>query len=433
MPADETTTTRERLGRAMRSAPDQWRVWWRVALLGVTTIVSYGFVLYAFGVFVVPIEEETGWTTGVVSAAFSLSLLGGGLGAIFAGRLLDKVGARPVMLVSLAAGSVLLLVAASAESAAVFILAWGLGGGIISAGLFYNVTMAITARLFMDRRAQAFAVLTFIGGLASPIYFPLAGVLVDATGWRDTVRIMVVVLVIGTVPTAMLVRGAAATLASSVEGGSEAGYSSVRQAFRTREVVQMVAMFSLAMSAFSALQVYHVPAMQAAGVSLTAATTIAGVRGFLSLPGRALLSPITTRAGVPRAMLVMYAAMALGVGILILAGSTVFIWTFAVITGLAFGTIAPLHGLHAAAVFGERRIGTLMGAQTAVVAVASAAGPLLVGLTVDATDGYGVALAIIAIMFGLSLGLLVVRPRRSEVREVAVDPPRPGAEQEPAS
>ena len=326
MPADETTTTRERLQRAVRSAPDQWRVWWRVALLGVTTIVSYGFVLYSFGVFVVPIEEETGWGTGVVSAAFSLSLLGGGLGAIFAGRVLDKVGARPVMLVSLAAGSVLLLVAASAETAAVFIVAWGLGGGIISAGLFYNVTMAITARLFMDRRAQAFAVLTFVGGLASPIYFPLAGVLVDATGWRDTVRIMVVVLVIGTVPTAMLVRGAAATLANAVEGGPEAGYSSVRQAFRTREVVQMVAMFSLAMSAFSALQVYHVPAMQAAGVSLTAATTIAGVRGFLSLPGRALLSPITTRAGVPRAMLVMYAAMALGVGILILAGSTVFIW-----------------------------------------------------------------------------------------------------------
>lgn len=433
MPADETTTTRERLQRALRSAPDQWRVWWRVALLGVTTIVSYGFVLYSFGVFVVPIEEETGWGTGVVSAAFSLSLLGGGLGAIFAGRLLDKVGARPVMLVSLAAGSVLLLVAASAESPVAFILAWGLGGGIISAGLFYNVTMAITARLFMDRRAQAFAVLTFVGGLASPIYFPLAGVLVDATGWRDTVRIMVVVLVIGTVPTAMLVRGAAATLANAVEGGPEAGYSSVRQAFRTREVVQMVAMFSLAMSAFSALQVYHVPAMQAAGVSLTAATTIAGVRGFLSLPGRALLSPITTRAGVPRAMLVMYAAMALGVGILILAGSTVFIWTFAVITGLAFGTIAPLHGLHAAAVFGERRIGTLMGAQTAVVAVASAAGPLLVGLTVDAMDGYGVALAIIAIMFGLSLGLLVVRPRRAEGREVAVETSRPGAKQEPAS
>lgn len=433
MPADETTTTRERLRAAVRSAPDQWRVWWRVALLGVTTIVSYGFVLYSFGVFVVPIEEETGWGTGVVSAAFSLSLLGGGLGAIFAGRVLDKVGARPVMLVSLAAGSVLLLVAASAESSTAFIVAWGLGGGIISAGLFYNVTMAITARLFMDRRAQAFAVLTFVGGLASPIYFPLAGVLVDATGWRDTVRIMVVVLVIGTVPTAMLVRGAAATLTSAIEDGSEAGYSSVRQAFRTREVVQMVAMFSLAMSAFSALQVYHVPAMQAAGVSLTAATTIAGVRGFLSLPGRALLSPITTRAGVPRAMLVMYAAMALGVGILILAGSTVFIWTFAVITGLAFGTIAPLHGLHAAAVFGERRIGTLMGAQTAVVAVASAAGPLLVGLTVDATDGYGVALAIIAIMFGLSLGLLVVRPRRAEVREVAVETPPPGTEQEPAS
>jgi MFS family permease len=173
------------------------------------------------------------------------------------------------------------------------------------------------------------------------------------------------------------------------------------------------------------LQVYHVPAMQAAGVSLTTATTIAGIRGFLSLPGRALLSPIAGRAGVPSALLVMYFAMALGVGVLILAGSTVFIWIFAVITGLAFGTIAPLHGLYAAEVFGERRIGTLMGAQSAIVAIASAAGPLGVGVAVDGSGGYGFALGAIAVMFAAALGLLVIRPRHRAAR------PAQGSGQDP--
>ena len=181
----------------------------------------------------------------------------------------------------------------------------------------------------------------------------------------------------------------------------------------------MVGMFALALSAFSALQVYHVPAMQAAGVSLTSATTIAGIRGFLSLPGRALLSPIAGRAGVPSALLVMYFAMAFGVGVLILAGSTVFIWIFAVITGLAFGTIAPLHGLYATEVFGERRIGTLMGAQSAIVALASAAGPLGIGVAVDGSDGYGLALGAITAMFAAALGLLAIRPRR---RDAGVTP-----------
>lgn len=409
-----------------RDLPTLWSVWWRVVLLGVTTIASYGFVLYSFGVFVVPIEEDTGWPTSALSAAFSLSLLGGGLGALVTGRVLDRVGSGPVMLSTLLAGSALLLVAADAESQSLFILSWGIGAGIISAGLFYNVTMAITARLFFDRRAQAFAVLTFIGGLASPIYFPLAGVLIDAVDWRDTIRIMVVILIALTLPTAVLVRGAAASLAGSGESdpaddGSDPvpGYTSLRQASRSREVLLMVGMFALAMSAFSALQVYHVPAMQAAGVSLTSATTIAGIRGFLSLPGRALLSPIAGRAGVPSALLVMYFAMAFGVGVLILAGSTVFIWIFAVITGLAFGTIAPLHGLYATEVFGERRIGTLMGAQSAIVALASAAGPLGIGVAVDGSDGYGLALGAIAAMFAAALGLLAIRPRR---RDAGVTP-----------
>ncbi len=414
-----------------RDLPALWIVWWRVVLLGVTTIVSYGFVLYSFGVFVVPIEEDTGWPTSALSAAFSLSLLGGGLGALLTGRVLDRVGSGPVMLSTLLAGSALLLVAAGAQSQTGFILSWGFGAGIISAGLFYSVTMAITARLFFDRRAQAFAVLTFIGGLASPIYFPLAGVLIDTVDWRDTIRIMVVILIVLTLPTAALVRGAAATPRANDDpdsddtSHSDQGYTSLRQAFRSREVLLMVGMFALAMSAFSALQVYHVPALQAAGLSLTTATTIAGVRGFLSLPGRALLVPIAGRAGVPSALLVMYFTMALGVGILILAGSMVFIWIFAVITGLAFGTIAPLHGLYATEVFGERRIGTLMGAQSAIVALASAAGPLGVGVVVDGSGGYGFALGAIAAMFAASLGLLMIRPRRRAAR------PAQGSGQDP--
>ncbi len=73
---------------------------WRlpVTLLGVMTIGAYGLVLYAFGAFVGPIRDDTGWSNTVISSAFSLSALSGGLGAIATGRLLDRVGIRPVML-----------------------------------------------------------------------------------------------------------------------------------------------------------------------------------------------------------------------------------------------------------------------------------------------------------------------------------------------
>lgn len=209
--------------------------WWPAVLLGLATIGAYGLVLYAFSVFIEPIKAETGWSDGALSGAFSLGMLVSGMGALLAGRLLDQVGSRPVMLGSLIIGSALLLTAASAKSLPVFVLCWGVGGGIIGAGFFYNVTMAVTTRLFDSNRTKAFVV----------------------------------------------------------------------------------------------------------------------------------------------------------------------------ITGLTYGTILPLHGLYAAEVFGKERIGTLMGVQTTIIGLFAALEPIVLGLTIDLTGGYGLLLIASALITGLAMWLLI--------------------------
>ncbi len=257
-----------RASEALRATPDAWRMWWQVVLLGVLMVGAYGLVLYSFGVLIGPVHDETGWSIGWLSFAFTLSFLIVGLGAAVAGWLLDRVGGRPVMLSSLAIGSVLLMVNASAESLPVFIITWGVGGGILGAGLFYNVTMALTTRLFPENRVRAFAVLTFVGGFASVIYFPLSGFLVDLLDWRDALRIMVGLLALTVLPAALLIPGGAASK-----------------------------------------------------VAATApATTIAAVRGFLSLPGWALMEPVIQRTGVRGATMTAYAMMVVGTVVLLGGG-----------------------------------------------------------------------------------------------------------------
>src|SRR5690606_12737739 len=137
-------------------------------------------------------RDDTGWSNGAISAAFSVSTLLGGLLALTTGRLLDRVGGRPVMGTTLVVGSALLVLSSVADSATHFVVAWGLGGAIIAAGLFYNATMAITARVTSTAdRPSAYTWLTVIGGLASPIAFPLAGAFTEAWGWRAALRAMV--------------------------------------------------------------------------------------------------------------------------------------------------------------------------------------------------------------------------------------------------
>lgn len=393
------------------SVPDtetssDWRL--PVTLLGVMTIGVYGLVLYAFGAFVGPIRDDTGWSNTVISSAFSLSALSGGLGAIATGRLLDRVGIRPVLLVSLTTGASLLWIAASATDPLWFVLAWGTGGGIVSAGLFYNTTMAATTRLTpAAERPRAFSWLTVLGGLAAPATFPLAGWMVEAWGWRDAVRGMVGLLVVCSLPAIVFVRGGSAPRGTlTTHADDENGFADVAAALRSPTVRRWLVAVAAAMMSLVAIQVHHVPALEASGLTLGAATTLASIRGLLSLPGRAAGAPLVSVWGTVPALRVTYLMMAVGTAALIPGGS--FVWAFVIVTGLAFGTVAPLQGLYAAELYGPHRIGTLMGMQQVVMSVASAAGPFLLGITVDLTDGYS-TLLVCAIALNL-MALAVFRP-----------------------
>ncbi len=411
-----------------RSAALWLRKWWPVVLLGISTVGTYGVGWYSFGVIIGPVKEETGWSSSSISAAFSIGVLFVGVGAIFAGQMLDRFGGRPVQIVSLLAGTALVLVAVSAHSLPVFVAAWGLGAGVLGAGLFYHVTMAITTRLYPDERAAAFAVLTFTGGFASPVYLPVAGYLVEEFGWRAGVRLLVLLMVVLAVPAALLVSGnkrdnAAPFLAGplqvtgkatnqDLQAGAGSGFGSVREALRSKRVAVMVLMFAAMWVAVGGMQVHQVPAIQAAGVSLATASFIAGLRGFMSLPGRAMLGPITKWLGIERALLVAYALMFFGL-VALAFGGFAGAMAFAVVTGVVFGVVSPLQGLYSAEVYGQRRIGSLLGAQQAVINAASATGPVVLSLLLDAGAGYRTVVGVAAGMVAVAIMLELAGMRRA--------------------
>ena len=106
------------------------------------------------------------------------------------------------------------MLASQAAEAWQFVAAWSVGGAAIGGGLFYNVTMPVTARLYPSDRAAAFSVLTLLGAAASPIFYPLAAWLVEAMGWRGGLQVLIGVTVLCVAPAALLVRAPAATTPS---------------------------------------------------------------------------------------------------------------------------------------------------------------------------------------------------------------------------
>ena len=404
------------------------KTWRSIILLGILTCGAYGLVLYGFGIIAGPIQEDEGWSSAQVNAAFMGSYLLGAAASLVSGRILDTFGPRPVLWTGLIAGTVLLMAASYSQSIWLFIVFWTLGGAVTIAGLFYNVTMPIAARLNPNRQTAAMTVLVTTGGFSSVIFMPLTGLFTDEFGWRWAVRILLILAAAISLPAVLTVRRLpplpppVPAVAGSRRPADQHGFTGVRDALRSREVQLMLAMVIASSFGLGALLNHFVPASTAAGMSITAAGALTGLRGFLSIPGRALIGPMASLLGLRPALGVAYAVMLLGTLALLAAGPIFWIYLSAIVAGLVWGQTMPLQGLIASDVFGLRRLGTLMALQTAMGNVALAIGPFAAGLLLDLVDdNYRPVLLGIAAVNALTLALLVLmaKMQRKPVRQLA--------------
>lgn len=382
----------------------RWLGAWRGAvLLGFATIGAYGLVQYAIGVLVPAITTDTGWSTGTLALAFSVGVLLSGPAAVAAGYALDRSGSRPVLLRALGSGAALLAAASWSTSAATFVLLWGLGAAAVGGGLYYPVTMAATTRLYPQQRAPALSVLTLLGALASPLFYPLAGALIEALGWRVALRALVAVLVAFALPAALFAGSPPATRTAGADTRGRDLWPAVRA---LREIdaptARLLVTLAIASAATSAFMLHHVAALQAAGLSVAAASGFAGARGLMQIPGRLVLTPTVQLLGLRGSMGGAYvaaviAAAALWVA-LVIGGAWGMAVLFAIAGGFAVGMQSPLNGLLAAETYGDSRLGTLSGVQQLLTSMSGAAGAWLGGALADARGGFALTFAAIVVV-----------------------------------
>ena len=158
---------------------------WVPLLLGLLSSTTCGALLYAWSVFIKPLNAEFGWSRAEIAMAFAICCLIFGLMTFPAGRISDKFGPRPVVMaggIILGIGFVLSgFIQAKWQLYITYGLIAGFGGGII-----YLPPIATAPKWWPDRRALAtgFAVVGL--GLGSFIMGPLATYIIQAPclGWR---------------------------------------------------------------------------------------------------------------------------------------------------------------------------------------------------------------------------------------------------------
>jgi predicted MFS family arabinose efflux permease len=207
-------------------------------------------------------------------------------------------------------------------------------------------------------------------------------------GWRSTLQALVLILVCCVAPAVFLVR--APPSAQIVD--NQERHSTLASALREPAISRTLLMVAVAAFANAAVLLHQVSIIEATGLSFTAASSYAGLRGAFQLPGRVLLSPLIRVAGVRGLIAGCYLLSGTAVFAMVLAlngeVTTVLVVYFTVASGISIGLLSPLNGLFQAEVYGDSRLGTLSGVTVIVVSVAGAAGSWLGGVSVDVTGSF---------------------------------------------
>lgn len=410
----------------MRPRPRPYYGWVLVWMLGVTTVISYGTTQYLFGVLVVPIEHDLGWTRAELSGAFSLGFVVAGALGLGVGRLVDTRGARLLMTAGSLLAAACLALLSRVTRLDEFYLLWAGGIGLAMALTFYPVTFTVVTNWFARRRGSAMALLTLVGGFASVIFYPLAGALIAAYGWRTALLIMAAAQLLVAAPLhagllrrhpedlGLLPDGAAPTAGPAPPPDREAGGGGwpLRAALRTGPFWTLTASAGLAASAHAVLLAHQVPYLIGRGFPPVFAAGVAGLLGVASLPARLVMNLLADRFG-PRALLAVATGLqAAGTALLLVVspGRSLLLWAFVAVYGFAFGAVSPLRASVMADQFGRRAYGAITAAVGLPVAVLAAAGPLAAGALFDGLGDYRLAFTLTAVAFGAALVCLLLTP-----------------------
>lgn len=385
--------------------------WWIVLAAFLNLFLVVGIPFYGFPVFYPYFVESLGFTRAQVTQGFLLGFLFAGLPfGILAGTLIDRIGARVVILAGVGlAGLSLLLMGGMNRFWQFEVLCIVEVIGYVLAGPIAN--QVLIARWFGRRRGRAmgYAYLGLgLGGVAAPL---LVNFLARSWGWRRGLEllgafILLVLFPIGTWVTRSSPEDcgvdpkAFGEEAAPLENSTalSAASAGVSEAVRTAAFWLIVAGSTLAIGAIGALIQHFILFLKDAGYSATVASQYSTILLTASLGGRVVVGYLADRFRKSYLMALFYFVIGASVFLLAYPKSPVVLVSFAAVFGFAMGADYMLIPLVTSDCFGTASLGKLLALIIMGYSIGQWAAPWFVGKMFDARHSYDLAWKIVAVL-----------------------------------
>ena len=376
--------------------------WVIVAAGGVMGCVAMG-ALFSLPVLLTPMVEQTGWSRTGISAAMTIGFLAMSVTAMIWGALSDRFGARPVLLTGAVLFSASLWVAGHAQGLVMFQLAFGvMAGGSVAA--FFAPMMATVMGWFKTGRSLAVSLVSAGMGMAPVTMSPLAGQLAQTHDWRGVLTILAGIVLVVTVPAALLLRRPPV---QEAEAGPDAPPTdmTVRGAVTSAPFIVLVVTNFFCCATHSGPIFHTVSYAELCGIGALAAVSIYSVEGIAGMFGRIGFGVMGDRFGAKRVLVAGLLVQAFGALGYYFAGNLAGFYAVAALFGFIYAGIMPLYAVLVRENFPMAMMGTIIGGTSMAGSLGMATGPVLGGWIFDTTGGYG---ALYITCFGLGLAAFAV-------------------------
>jgi MFS family permease len=379
----------------------------RVAALGTAQTVAWASSFYLPAMLAAPMAREFGRPASSVFGLLSIALVLAALVSPWAGRAIDRLGGRPVLLMSTGLFMAGLALLAVAPNLAVLAVGWLVLGLAMGCGL-YDAAFATLVRQLGTEARRAISGITLIAGFASTVGWPLSALMETHWGWRGACLGWVALHGLVALPLYLwtLPRGVARAAAAAVAAGGEAAATPATAPATSKGALALVIAIFTCWAFVSTSVATHLPSvLQATGLSLAAAVGLAALAGPSQVVARVMELSFLGRSSPLLTARLAALGHPLAAACLLIAGPVAAL-PFVVLHGLGNGLLTIVRGTLPLALFGAQGYGARQGWIALPGRLLGAASPWLLGLLLERHGA--AALGLTAALAGTALVLLLL-------------------------
>src|SRR5882672_3818454 len=376
-------------------APATISRWWR--LVGALLMTLALGTLYAWSVFVAPLENEFGWKRAQTSNVFTIAVVTFATSLLIAGRLQDRFGPFWFSITGGALVSLGFFLCAYTSSLRFLFLCYGVLGGIGN-GFGFATVAPVMAKWFPDKRGLAIG-LAFAGyGGGSAIFGPVANlVLLPHFGWRTACMMLGGIFLLMTMAGSFLLRNPQqgyrrneSTPAPASRVASSNYEFTPSEILRTPAFYLMWLGFGLGSSAGLLIISQLVPFARSQGIpGVALATMTLAVGAIGNVSGRILSGGLSDTLGRLNTLRVVLALSTVAIPVMSWVGAHVFaVYVMVFIVYFCYGAQAPVNPATCADFWGTKNVGTNYGLLFTAWGTAEVIGPTIGGVLFDKYRNY---------------------------------------------